>query len=368
MEPKEDIKKIPIDKKPLAEKPKAEIHKEDKREESIELPISKIIIGLAILLVIAAIVVGISPIGGKSNEWGVSQIQVKIVNIFKSGAAADGGVAAYVNGQAITCGEIDKKYASVPDSMKTYITKDVLLNQTINEMVIRQAVTKRGIQLDDAYVQAMINNVKSQFPDEKSFNDTLVQQGITYAEVVDQLTLSLKLNKMLQQDMPELRVNESEIEAFFAQNKGNLSVPEQVRASHILVNSSETADKIEAMLKNGADFAALAKNYSIDTASAVYGGELGYFSRGTMIPAFENAAFNLSVGEISAPVKTQYGYHIIKLTDRKAARPAVLDNETKALIALNLFNNKWDANKDKVNSYIAELRKAANITPPLRTC
>jgi len=343
MESRDEIKKTPIHKKPLTVRPVDELATADKAEESIELPVSKILIGLGVLLVIALVVLG-ATIGAD-----------KIKSLFK------GDVAAYVNGQKITCSEVDNKYNRLSDSMKAYYTKDVLLNQSINEIVIKQEVAKRNIQLDEAYVQAMMDNVKSQFPDEKTFNDTLVQQGLTYQDVMDQLTLSLKLNKMLQQDIPEMRVNESEIETFFAENKKSLSTPEQVSASHILVNSSEEADRIEKLLADGADFAELAKNYSLDTASAAYGGSLGYFSKGMMIKEFEDAAFALSIGEISEPVKTKYGYHIIKLTGRKPATEAVLDGKTKALIELNLFNNKWDLNKEKVNSYITNLRSSAKI-------
>jgi foldase protein PrsA len=300
-------------------------------------------VGLAVLLVITLVVFGI-----------VTNVD-KIAGLFK------GDVAARVNGQAITWKDIDKKYALLSDSAKSYMTKDILLNQTITEMVIKQEVAKKNILIDDAYLQAMVNNIKNQFPDEKTFNDTLAQQGISYSDLVDQLALSLKLNKMLQLDLPELRVNESEIEAFFAANKDSLSTPEQVSASHILVNSSEEADKIEALLKDGADFSELAKNYSLDKASAVYGGSLGYFSKGMMIKEFEDAAFALKIGEISEPVQTKYGYHIIMLTGKKAAKEAMLDDDTKALIELNLFNNKWDLNKEKVNSYILVLRNAAKI-------
>ncbi len=342
-EPKEDIKKTPIHKKPMAKDAETDSNARAMKEDSIEIPVSKILIWIGILLVAALAIWGLT----SGADWikGISQ----------------GDTAAYVNGQAITCAEIDKSYETVPDTMRAYITKEVLLNQTINEMVIKQEVARRDIQIEDTHITAMINNIKAQFPDEKSFNDTLAQQGIAYEEIVEQLTLSLKLNKMLQQDMPELRVTDSEIEAFFEENKESLSVPEQVRASHILVNSSELADQIVEMLEDGADFAELAKNYSIDTSSAVYGGELGYFSRGRMIAEFEESAFSLSVGEVSEPVKTIYGYHIIKLTDRKEAEVAVLDDETKSLIELNIFNNKWDENKETVNIYIADLRSRSEI-------
>lgn len=340
---KANIRKKLIGKKSIEEtKSKVETGAENDREDSLEIPVSKVIKGLVALLVIALIVAVILNAG-------------KLKELFGS------DVAATVNGEEITWSQIDKEYATVPESMKTYITREALLNQTINELVIKQEVDRRGIAIDDAYLAVMIDNVKSQFSDEESFNQALETYGTTYDELVSQLRLSLQLNKMLETDLPILKVNDSEIGAFFEENKVSLSVPEQVRASHILVNDSETAEEIMDLLKGGADFAELAKNYSIDTASATYGGELGYFGKGTMIPEFEDAAFGLEIGEVSEPIKSKFGYHIIKLTDKKPAEEAKLDEKTRALIELSLFNEKWDANKEAVNEYLAALTGKAEI-------
>lgn len=338
--------KTHVRKKLIGKKSPDDTHKErdmEKRlEESIEIPLSKVLGTFAVLLVIALVVA-------------LALNADKLKGIFNQ------DVAATVNGEEITWSQIDKKYETVPESMRTYITKETLLNQTINELVIKQEVEKRDIVVDEAYLNVMVDNVKDQFPDEKTFNETLVSYGISYQELVDQLELSLKLNKMLEMEFPILKVNESEIESFFEENKESLSVPEQVKASHILVNDSNTADEIIEKLDDGEDFAELAEEYSIDTASAVYGGELGYFSRGMMIAEFEEAAFEMEIGEISEPVKTIYGYHIIKLTDRKAQEEAKLDDKTRVLIDLNIFNQKWDQNTDMVNEFLSSLYESAEI-------
>lgn len=125
----------------------------------------------------------------------------------------------------------------------------------------------------------------------------------------------------------------SQVQRFYADNIELYSTPEQVRASHILFKTDgkddaavkAKAEKVLAEIKAGADFAAMAKKYSEDEASAKLGGDLDYFPRGKMAPEFDDAAFALQVGEVSGVVKTPYGYDIIKVTDKKPASTRPLD-------------------------------------------
>lgn len=117
-----------------------------------------------------------------------------------------------------------------------------------------------------------------------------------------------------------IEVDDSELKAFYADNREQFVGPEQRRASHILIegDSAEAKAKIEDLaqqLAEGADFSALAKLHSADSGSSENGGDLGFFQRDVMAPAFEEAAFGLEVGEISEPVQTEFGYHLIKLTE-----------------------------------------------------
>jgi peptidyl-prolyl cis-trans isomerase D len=123
----------------------------------------------------------------------------------------------------------------------------------------------------------------------------------------------------------KVKASREDVERYYNEHLGTYTTPEQIRASHILLktegkNDADVKAKAEGVLKEakaGGDFAALAKKYSEDESNAQQGGDLDYFSRGRMVPEFENAAFALAPGEISDLVKTQFGYHIIKLTDRK---------------------------------------------------
>src|SRR5690606_24013284 len=123
--------------------------------------------------------------------------------------------------------------------------------------------------------------------------------------------------------------------------------PEQVRASHILVDEKAKAEELLAQLKNGADFAELAKEHSKD-GSAAQGGDLDYFGRGRMVAPFEEAAFALNVGEISDVVESQFGFHIIKLTDKKAAETATFEDK-KEEIQKTVFDGKLN---ERMSGYI----------------
>nr|WP_303874616.1 peptidylprolyl isomerase [Tepidanaerobacter acetatoxydans] len=163
---------------------------------------------------------------------------------------------------------------------------------------------------------------------------------------------NLNIEKLLG---PSIKIEENEIKSYFDANKESFDTKEQVKASHILVDSEDKAKEVKTKLLNGEDFAELAKNYSIDTANNQRGGELGFFARGEMVPEFENVAFSLEVGEISEPVKTDFGYHIIKVEDKKQAKEAMYE-ESKEDIRNILLEEKLSASfstwiQDKFDEY-----------------
>ena len=142
------------------------------------------------------------------------------------------------------------------------------------------------------------------------------------------------------------QVSAEDIQRYYDDNKQQYSTPEQVRASHILLKTEgkddaavkKQAEEVLAKVKGGADFAELAKKYSEDDASKVKGGDLDFFGKGQMVPEFDKAVFSMKPGEVSDLVKTQYGYHIIKLVEKKEATTKTLD-EVRAQIEDQI---KWD--------------------------
>ncbi len=160
------------------------------------------------------------------------------------------------------------------------------------------------------------------------------------------LMRKIKFAKFNQFDFSkEVKVTDSEIKDYYTKNKSKYTQEEQVRAKHILISPSmkkisekeakKLADKIYTQLKKGADFDKLAKKYSDDPGSKNKGGDLGFFPKGRMVKPFEKVAFSLKVGQISKPVKTRFGYHIIKVTGKKKAKTFTLDevkDEIKSIL------------------------------------
>ena len=167
----------------------------------------------------------------------------------------------------------------------------------------------------------------------------MASYGYTLDNVKEELGMNLKIKKLLE---PSISITEDEMKSYFEQNKTNYDVAEQVKVSHILVDTEEKAKEVKSKLASGSDFAELAKQYSTDANTKDAGGEIGYISKGDMAQEFEAAAFSLEVGKISDPVKTDDGYQIIKVEDKKAAKAATYE-DSKADVKEALLNEKMQS-------------------------
>ncbi|MEW6571171.1 MAG: peptidylprolyl isomerase [Nitrospirota bacterium] len=152
-------------------------------------------------------------------------------------------------------------------------------------------------------------------------------------------------------------ITDQEMRDYYEKNKEDFASINQIRASHILVKTEEEAEKILERLKKGEDFAEIAKKSSLDEGSAKNGGDLGYFSPGQMVPEFEKAAARLKTGELSKPVRTKFGYHIIKVTDKKSGQTVEFE-KVKNLIFQRLSAEKQ---KETFDSYIEKLKKSYKV-------
>ncbi len=166
------------------------------------------------------------------------------------------------------------------------------------------------LKIDEAAVNKELTSIRKAYnlTDEEAFKSFLTMQNFANEEAFKAVVIQ---HLVLQKKATEgVEVKEEEIKAAYEAGK-------EIEASHILVEDEKTAKEVLAKLNAGEDFAKLAKEFSKDTGSAEKGGSLGYFERGKMVPEFEAVAFTLEKGKISEPVKSQFGYHIIKVTDRK---------------------------------------------------
>lgn len=197
-----------------------------------------------------------------------------------------------------------------------------VLDSMITEKIVELEAKKAKISVTDEDVQKELDKMIEQVGGEEMFNYQLAYSGYTMDQMKEELKNYLTIVKILE---PKIEITDEEINSYFEENKDRFAQEEEVQASHILVDDEETANKVKKLLDDGGDFAALAKEYSKD-GSAQSGGDLGYFTKGEMIQEFEDAAFSMEIGQVSEPVKSEYGYHIIKVTDKKEAQEATLEN------------------------------------------
>ncbi|HVP36116.1 MAG TPA: peptidylprolyl isomerase [Terriglobales bacterium] len=265
-------------------------------------------------------------------------------------------IAAKVNGEVITKDDFEKKLKAL-----NFVTKD---NKTEEQKTKRNALESL---ITDRLVEQKAQKLE-------------VNQDEVWKQKQEKYSLEYLLDVMFRKDIVEkVKVQDSEVTAFYYENKEKLyTYPEQFKVSHILIEikadtslkgdskkaklaekkaDEEALKKIESIYrraKNGEDFASLAKQYSEEKGSKEKGGELGYLPRGRMFKEFEDQLDTLQPNEVSKPFKTQYGYHILKYTDKKPAQPVELNKDTQDRIRLALAKDKQ---RKKADEYIAELKK-----------
>lgn len=239
----------------------------------------------------------------------------------------------------------------------------------INKVVLAQ-VSSREITSDDLemLVAGMNPQQAMQFSSEegkKRLVEELINQELFYLDAVEQKLESeadfqaqfekVKSNFVKQYAIHHLlsgiQVEEAELQQFYNENRGMFETGDSVKASHILVDSLEKAQEVYSELENGMSFAAAAEKYS-SCPSKAKGGDLGYFTTGKMVPEFEKAAFSLPVGETSKPVQTQFGYHIIHVTDRQTSEQKSLD-QVRSQVSQQALARKQE---ETYYAKIAELR------------
>lgn len=225
--------------------------------------------------------------------------------------------------------------------------KDRYGENLLQEMVVTKVLADK-YEVTDQDVDAQVQQLKDQYGDQ--FNMVLQQNGFTSE---DDFRRAVHFNLLQEKAATEdIKISDEAIQKQYDRMKT------EIRASHILVDSKEKADDLLKQIKNGADFAKLAKENSTGP-SAPNGGDLDFFGVGQMDPAFEDAAYNLEVGGVSEPVQTQYGWHIIKVTDKRDAKGVQAFDKVKDQIKRQLANENIDTKKAKAK--IDQMIKDANI-------
>lgn len=216
--------------------------------------------------------------------------------------------------------------------------------------VLRQEASTLGIDITDADIQASVAQIKQMFQgSETKFEEALKKQGLSLEQFTEQAREQLLIVRTKAAVTAEVKVTEAEVKAYYEANPDDYIQPEEREVRHILVAVSSKdgapagqaewdaakreAGKIRSEIQNGADFRATAEKYSDDQATRASGGKLGAVTSGQTVPAFEQAVFSLKKGQLSEPVKTQYGYHIIEVTEIRPEEPLSFDRVKEGIRA-----------------------------------
>lgn len=278
-------------------------------------------------------------------------------------------VAAKVNGEVITNAELDKQLEQLKKQYPQMFTgadgegrmldfKQRLLDNLINQKLVEQAAKEKGIKITDADVDKQIEQLKSGFKDDAQFEQALKTAGMSVDQLKTQIRDQLLTQKLIESLAADIKVTEAEVKAYYDKNKAQFFQKEAKKASHILFkpDDKKTAEKVLAELKAGGDFAALAKQYSVDTATASKGGDLGWPTT-PYVPEFEAALAKLKKGQTSGLVQTPYGWHIIRVTDERKGKQQTLA-EVKAQIEQIIQQQR---RADGYQKFLDELKKKAKI-------
>jgi len=283
---------------------------------------------------------------------------------------------ARVNGEPIGRGEFERAIRTiegraggpVPADRRDEIFRGVL-DQMVAVRLLTQESTARHIVVSDADVDARFSQIRQQFPTEQAFTQALAVQQMTIAALKRDIRQNLAVGQLLESVIdPTVTLGDTEVKDFYDHNPDRFQEAEAVRASHILIRvtpdateearkkAQTEAESVLKQLRAGADFAQLAREHSQD-GSAAQGGDLNFFTRDQMVPAFANAAFALKKNEISDIVETQFGLHIIKLADRRAARRVPFP-EAQEQIKEYLVGQKREA---ATNAFVTSLKTKGEV-------
>jgi foldase protein PrsA len=258
--------------------------------------------------------------------------------------------------------KVGSKSISKEDLYTTLVDQygEAALDTLIAEKIVELEGDKKEITIKENEIDEELQTIKDSYGGEEAFIEALTSSGTSLESVTENIKTYLLTEKLLQD---RISISDDQIKEYFEANKDSFAQEEQVEASHILVEDEETAQEVKGKLDDGGDFAELAKEYSTDTSNAESGGELGFFAKGEMVAEFEEKAFAMKAGEISEPVKTEFGYHIIKVTDKKEAKEAVLGDHKKEIKEI-LFDQ---ALQTEYGTWLEEQKEKYNIDNRLKS-
>jgi peptidyl-prolyl cis-trans isomerase C len=285
-------------------------------------------------------------------------------------------VLARVNDEEVTKADLDRLIRNmelsagqpVPAERRDEILRSAL-DQLITYTALRQEIRSRNIAVPEPEVEANLAEMRKQFPTEKDFEKALADRAMTMDRLRADARVDMAINKMMEGEVAlQPEATDAQVRDFYDKNPDKFKQDEAVRASHILIGVKPDADdatkqkaraRAEGLAKQakaGADFADLARKNS-DDGSAQAGGDLNFFAPGQMVAPFDRAAFAMEPGQISDVVETDFGYHVIKVTDKRAASTVPFEQASPRIRA---FLTE-EAKQARAQAFIDEIKKKAKI-------
>ncbi|MGE4169480.1 MAG: peptidylprolyl isomerase [Candidatus Margulisiibacteriota bacterium] len=259
----------------------------------------------------------------KSHKLVIATLVACSVSLFILSGCSNKDTLAKVDGDTITTKDLDARIKTFPaqyaSALQQRDNKVKVLNQMVDEKILAKAAEDEGITKQDEY-QTQLESAKQN------------------------ILTNLIVREKVEKNIPQ--VTEDDIRDYFTKNPAQFAPAEQRRVRHILVKTPEEANQILDSLRRGADFGAIAREKSLDPTGK-NGGDLGWFSRGQLVPDFERVAFDLrEKGQLSGVVQTQFGFHVIQLLDT-GMRPGVSFAEAHDRIRDMLVNDRRKQTYDK---------------------
>lgn len=301
-----------------------------------------------------------------------------LLNPDQAPAAPLPDVVATVEGQDIKKEELEQALIAalgrqgIPAEQMPAGQKAQGYKMLLNDLITEKLVTKRAasVEVKEEDISAQFEQLRSRFPTPEAFQEQLTKTGQTLEKVKEDIRSYLRQQNWVQDQVKDApKASDADAEEFYTKNPDQFKKPEQVRASHILIavpadaneaqvgEKKKAADAIAVRVKGGEAFDKLAAELSEDPSAKQNSGDLNFFSREQMVPEFSKAAFEMKKGDISDPVKSQFGFHVIQVTDRKDAETMALDAVKPRLLAF-LSQRMRDSQVEKV---IKELRDKAEV-------
>ena len=287
-------------------------------------------------------------------------------------------VVATVEGQEIKKEELEQAFATelarqgIPPDQLPANQRAQGYKMILNDLITEKLVSKRAASMEakEEDINAQFEQLKSRFPKQEDFEAQLTKSGQTPEKIREDIRSYLKQQAWVKEQIKDApKATDADAEEFYTKNPDQFKKPEQVRASHILLSvaadapeatvqeKQKAAAAIAARVKGGEAFDKLAAELSEDPSAKQNSGDLNFFTKEQMVPEFSTAAFGMKKGDISEPVKSQFGFHIIQVTDRKDAETMTLEAVKPQLLAF--LNQKMQSTQ--VEKLIKDVREKAAV-------